>query len=110
MITGALPAASNFGTWIESVEVLDAEDNQPIDFSIYDDIVLEIIHGFTGSPVMSLSKICGNITTPAPGIIEWRAEGGAMSTVGEGTYKVNIYVKDNGSVLPVLLSSISIVG
>jgi hypothetical protein len=110
MLTGSLPATTNFGTWVETVEFLDTEDNEPIDFSICEDIVLVLYDQWSGSAALTLSKGAGTITTPAPGIIQWRAEAGNMGGFNTGTYQVQLTAFEDDDAVPLMMSSVTIVG
>lgn len=110
MITGSLPPTSNFGTWVETVEYLDREDNEPIDFSTCEDIILVLYDQWSGAPALTLSKRRGEVTTPAPGIIQWRAEVGNMSGFNTGTYQVQLTAFEDDDAVPLMMSSVTIVG
>ena len=112
MFVHALPPTTNFGVWEVTMEFTDTEDIEPIDFSIYPNIRLEVLDPFSGAIAMALTKTRGQITTPAPGIIEWRATAGHMSGLHDGKYKVRLMVRPNGANEERVLmdSSISIVG
>jgi len=112
MIRDPLRPAPNFGVWEVICEYNDVEDNSMIDFSTYPNILVEIEDPFTRAIVMSLNKTRGDVTTPAPGIIIWRAGHGRMSGLRWGTYHVRMsaWQDDPDDRLPLMDSSVSIIG
>ena len=113
MITDPLRPAPNFGTWEVICEYNDAEDNQMIDFTPYQNILVEIEDPFSKAVCMTLSKTRGEVTTPAPGIIMWKVLAGKMSGFVNGTYHVRMSAwkdEDPDDILALMDSSVSIVG
>jgi len=111
MIIDTLRPTTNYGAWDVTVEFTDMEDNSPIDFSAYPNIVLEVFDAFSDSLMMTLSRTNG-VTTPAPGIIEWHASRGQMNGLRPGTYRVRMaaWQTDQDDAIPLIDSSISVVG
>ena len=112
MIRDPLRPAPNFGAWEVICEYNDIETNEMIDFSGYPNIQVEVEDPFCQAVVMTLTKTQGDITTPAPGIIIWRAGHGRMSGFRAGTYPVRMYawIDDLDDQLALMDSSVSIVG
>lgn len=112
MIRDPLRPAPNFGTWEVICEYNDIETNEMIDFSGYPNIQVEVEDPFSRAVVMVLTKSRGDVTTPAPGIIVWRAPHGRMSGLRFGTYHVRMsaWQNDPNERLALMDSSVSIVG
>ena len=87
------------------------EDNEPIDFEPYTNILVEIEDPFSRSIVLTMDRTHG-VTTPAPGIIIWTANRGEMGGLREGTYHVRMsaWIDDQNETLPLMDSSVSIIG
>jgi hypothetical protein len=111
MIRDPLRPAPNFGVWEVICEYTDMEDNEPIDFTPYTHIQVEIEDPFSGQVVMTRDRNNG-VTTPAPGIIIWTANRGEMGGLRRGTYHVRMlaWIDDQNEALPLMDSSVSIVG
>ena len=113
MIRDPLRPAPNFGAWEVICEYTDMEDNEPIDFIPYQNILVEIEDPFSKAVCMTLNKTRGEVTTPAPGIIIWKVLAGKMSGFRWGTYHVRMSAwkdEDPDDILALMDSSVSIVG
>jgi hypothetical protein len=113
--TGTLPTASIYGTWIENVEVWDIVTDMPFELDGMQEITLllrwpQMGPVQTGLAELALKKSQGQITTPALGVIEWRAELGAMSTLTCGLYEVILLLYDGDVTAPLMIGTVSIVG
>jgi hypothetical protein len=111
MIVDPLPPTTNFGIWNEAVEFVDTEDNEPIDFSFYPDIRLEVFDPSSMSVVMTLTRASGQLTTPVPGIIEWYVDLRHVSGLRPGNYRANLTVRVDGpsDVWPLMRSFLPVV-
>lgn len=106
---------STHGTWTESVEVIDITDNSPMDWGSIIEVILYLRWQQSGSASlgyneMRLKYTNGDITLPAPGIIEWRAEASRMGTMVPGLYEMILTLQDSTDTVPLILGSVSIVG
>lgn len=112
MIRDPLRPAPNFGVWEVICEYTDVEDNQPIDFRGYPNILVEIEDPFSGAIMMVMSRTSGHVTTPAPGIIIWRVGHGQISALRWGVYHVRMaaWKDDPDDRLPLMDSSFSVIG
>jgi hypothetical protein len=108
MHTGSIPPASIYGTWTESLEVRSADDDGLVDLSAATDITLGLLDQQTKFPELTLKMSNGNITLPSLGIIQWRAEFGAMGTVMPKTYTAVLTVDINGDRLVLILGVVSV--
>lgn len=112
IITDALPATPSYGSWIEAVEFSDTEDNSLIDFSVAEEIKMQVIDPFTGIVILTISKSTGEITTPSDGIIEWNVGYTRMRSFRCGTYEVIMNATMDSAadyVIALMKSSVSIV-
>lgn len=113
--TGSLPPTSIYGTWVENVEVWDIVTDMPFELDGMQEITLllkwpQMGASHAGFSEFSLKMTQGQITRPAPGIIQWRAEMGAMGTLTCGLYEVIILLFDGTDTVPLMIGTISIVG
>lgn len=113
--TGSLPPTSIYGTWVENVEVWDIVTDMPFELDGMEEITLllrwpQMGPVQTGLAELSLKKTQGQITTPATGVIQWRAEVGAMSTLTCGLYEVILLLFDGTDTVPLMIGTVSIVG
>lgn len=109
MYTGSLPAATTFSTWVENIEVLDADDT-PIDFSVVDEITVQVYDLNTGSVLLELTRNNGDITTPADGIVQWRAEAEDMGGFDRLTYGLRLIIEQDDDTIALTLGTVPIVG
>jgi hypothetical protein len=107
--TGAVPHASIYGTWSENVEIWSVDDDTLMDLSSVTEITLQLLNRRTKFAEMTLTMGNGDITIPSTGIIQWRAEVGAMAALTPGTYDLLLLLEDADDVVPVILGSVSIV-
>jgi hypothetical protein len=114
-VQGSLPVTSVYGTWVESLEVRSVDDDTLYDFSGLTEIRITLRcqddrgwSSFGGS--LTLTKSGGDVTLPAPGIIQWRAEQGAMGRLYPGLYQVVMQLEDGTDTVPLIIGEISIVG
>jgi hypothetical protein len=113
---GSLPPTSIHGTWVESLEVRSVDDDKLYDFSGLTEVRLVLCsqadapYSSSGFGELVLTKTNGDITLPAPGIIQWRAEAGTMSRLYPGLYQVIMQLEDGTDTVPLILGEISIVG
>lgn len=109
MYVGSIPATSIYGTWIENVEITSTDDGELADLSSVTEITLRLLDPTTKIWEMVLTKSNGDITVPAPGIIQWVASTGAMSVMFPKLYEVVLIVSMAGVDIPLILGHISIV-
>lgn len=110
MINGSLPAATIHGTWTENIEVWSVDDDTLYDLSGLTEITLKLYSTRAGFPEITLTMTRGQITIPSQGIIQWRAEKGAMETLWTGLYQAIMLLEDGTDTVPLFLGPISIVG
>jgi hypothetical protein len=108
MYVGALPEASIHGTWLENIEVLSADDDTYYDFSALTEITVELRDPVTQFAELTLTLSNGDVTLPAPGIIQWKAEPEAMGLLATKAYKVLIILEDVDEVVPFVIGTVSI--
>ena len=109
MITGTIPAASVYATWLETMEIRDIDDNSLWDLSSVVEIklVLRDPHGcFEG---LTLTKSKGQITIPTAGIIQWRAEAGQMGTLTPRLYEMILLMQDTTDTTTLILGTVSVI-
>jgi hypothetical protein len=106
---GSLPVTSIYSTWFENVEVLSIDDDTPYDFSGITEIELKLQDPLTRFDELTLSMSKGDITLPAPGIIQWRAEKGRMGTLTAKTYKARLLLHDATDTVALILGPVSVV-
>ena len=106
---GSLPPASINGTWIENVEIWDTDTDELMDLSGLEEITLYVRDPRTGYDELTLTLSGGDIVIPSTGIIQWRAERGAMSTLTNKLYDVILVFRDDDDELPVVLGTISVI-
>jgi hypothetical protein len=58
---------------------------------------------------MILKMSHGEITLPAPGIIQWRVEKGQMSTLSAKTYKAILLLEDATDTVMLMLGPVSVI-
>jgi hypothetical protein len=114
-VRGSLPSTSIHGTWVENLEVRSTEDDSLYDFSGLTEVKIvlrcqDARYSVSGYGDLTLTKTNGNVTLPAPGIIQWRAEAGTMSRLYPGLYEVMVQLEDGTDTVPLVLGEISIVG
>lgn len=107
MITGSLPPATIWGTWSENIEIWSVDDDTLMDLSGLTEV--KLILRCDDFNELNLSMSNGDITLPAPGIIQWRAEASMMRTLRTRTYEVIMLLEDGTDTVPLILGSISIV-
>jgi len=80
MLVGPFPAASSAATWLEQIEFRDAEDDSLLDLSTALEVTI-LIQDASGVDMLSLTMSNGDIVFPSLGIMEIRAEKGAMQNL-----------------------------
>jgi len=116
MILGSLPTATIYGTWTENIEVTSVDDDTLYDLSSVTEISLRLFSSYSrgggpgGFAELSITMTQGAITLPAPGIIQWRVEAGAMGAMRPGLYEAVMLLEDSTDKVPLFLGPISIVG
>jgi hypothetical protein len=110
MISGSLPTASTYGTWLENIELRSIEDDSLWDTSMFTEIQVKLRDPRTGADELTLRLSGGSVTLPSPGIIQWRAEAGAMGTLPAKTYQAIILLQNDTDTVPLLIGTISIIG
>jgi hypothetical protein len=112
MLTSPLPPTSNFGTWIESLELTSVDDNSYIDLSTATEVTLSLTPATTLQHLdeLTLKFSTGEITLPAPGVIQWRVEEPRMAALNIGPYKVKLSIEINGDVMGLILGTVDILG
>src|SRR5215471_6869003 len=108
MYTGSLPPASIHGTWLENIEIWSIDDDTLWDTSPLTEVTVELRDPVTGFTELSLTLTNGDVTLPAPGIIQWRAESQTMGTLSTKLYEVLIVLEDTTDVVPFVIGNISI--
>jgi hypothetical protein len=108
MYVGSLPPASIHGTWLENIEVRSADDDTYYDFSALTQITVELRDPVTGFAEMTLTLTNGDVSLPAPGIIQWKSEPESMGLLATKLYEVLIILEDVDEVVPFVIGSISI--
>jgi|SRR5215471_3581841 len=108
MYVGSLPPASIHGTWLENMEVRSIDDDTYYDFSGLTEITVELRDPVTGFAELTLTMTNGDITLPAPGIIQWKAAPETMGLLATKLYEVLIVLEDPDEVVPFVIGSISI--
>ena len=111
---GSIPTTSIHGTWVETVEVLDITDGTPWDWGSIVEATVYLRWPQTGAASigyneMTLKYSNGDIVFPAPGILQWRAERGAMATLVCGLYEILVVLEDADDTVPLIIGTISIV-
>lgn len=109
MYAGSLPPASIHGTWSENVEIWSVDDDTLMDLSSVTEITLKLRDIYTKFDELTLTMSNGDIVSPSTGIIQWRAEVGAMGTLNSKLYEVILLLEDEDDTVPVILGTISIV-
>lgn len=112
MLTSGIPPASIYGTWIESLELTSVDDDTYVDLSAATEITLSLIPTIGRLPLLddlTLKLSTGEITLPSTGIIQWRAEAGAMEVLSGTTYKLLLTIEINGDKLVLILGTVDIV-
>jgi hypothetical protein len=107
--SGSLPATSIYSTWAENVEVFSADDNTLYDFSGITEIKLKLQDPLTRFDELTITMTGGGITLPAPGIIQWRVEAGAMGTIRPKTYKAILLLQDATDTVALILGPVSVI-
>lgn len=107
-MTQSLPPASVHGTWIESIEVRAADDDELINFSGVDEITLHLRDPDSMFNEITLTKSGGDITLPSTGIIQWRAEVGVMQRLSEQLYDVVLTIEEDDDTILFYLGNISV--
>lgn len=107
-LVGSLPPADIYSTWSENIEVLGADDDEPIDFTSVTEATLRLLDWPSGFAEMTLTFTNGDIVFPAPGIIQWRAEATAMGTLFPKLYKAVMTLVADGDTITLVLGTISI--
>jgi hypothetical protein len=110
MLIGALPAASNRATWIQSLEFSDPSDDSPIDFSVAEEITISLRDPGTKYVQLVLTLSGGGVTTPSVGIIHIRAEKAQMGLLAPKTYEVAMEILDEGDTDQLLLGTLPVLG
>jgi hypothetical protein len=109
MYTGSIPPASIYGTWLENIEIISADDGLLVDLSGLIEITLQVIDLKSRAPELMAKLSDGTITIPSTGIIQWRVEQGAMSTMISKLYEVVLTLTDaDGTIVVMVLGTVSI--
>lgn len=109
MIQGSIPPASIYGTWVENVEIWSVDDDTLMDLSSVTEVTLKVRDPKAEFDEMTLTMSGGDITIPSTGIIQWRIEQSAMSTLASKTYEVILILEDQDDKVPIFLGTVSIV-
>lgn len=109
METGPIPTTTVYGTWTENVEVVSIEDDTPFDLSSLVEITLRVRDPRSKFDEIVLTMSGGQIVIPSPGIIQWRAEAGAMGSLEPKVYELILLLEDDTDTVPLMLGSIAIV-
>jgi hypothetical protein len=110
MYTGPFPPASLWGNWIENIEVWDVDTDTQYDTGSITEIKLMLRDEYTRSIELTLLKSQGQITTTAPGLVEWNVAQSEMSMLNPKTYELIIQLIDeDNNIVPIVQGSISIV-
>jgi hypothetical protein len=91
------------------VEIWSTDDDTLMDLSDVVEIVLELRDPATMFPELTLRMSSGDITIPSQGIIQWRAEVGAMGMLDSKLYEAIMLLETSSDTVPLFLGSISIV-
>jgi len=110
VLTGSLPPATIYGTWIETLEVVSLDDGQPYDLSVFTEIKLVLRDPQPDSRFIEivLKKSSGQITVPSPGIVMWRAEMDTMGSLAAKLYEVIMTFEGPDGIFVLVLGPISI--
>lgn len=108
MYAGSLPPASIHGTWVDNVEIWSIDDDTLWDLSAVTEITLKLRDPASRFDELTLTMSGGGITIPSMGIVQWRAEVGAMGTLNPQLYEVILTLEDATDTVPLVLGTISI--
>jgi hypothetical protein len=81
-----------------------------MDLTSVTEITLLLRDPKTGYDELSLTMTNGDIVIPSTGIVQWRAEVGAMGTLASKLYDVILLLEDADDTVPVVLGTVSVVG
>lgn len=109
MYAGSLPPASIHGTWSENVEIWDIDTDTQMDLTDVTEITLKLRDLMSKFDELVLTMSNGDITMPATGIIQWRAEATTMGTLSAKLYEVILILEDDTDTVPIILGTISII-
>jgi|SRR5215813_13540713 len=99
MYTGILAEVSNQETWSQAIEILEAETDDPYDFSDATEITINLREGPNQFTALSLTMGNGDITVPETGVIEWKADFSRMGALFKRQYEAGIiFVFPDGKV------------
>jgi hypothetical protein len=90
------------------VEILSVDDEGFVDLSAATEIKLSLLNQQTKYEDLRLTMTAGDITTPSPGIIQWRAEAGVMGTVFPRNYTAVLTIDINGDTVLLILGLVSV--
>jgi len=94
MMTGTLSPVSNRATWLESMELVDVDNGEPVDLSGLTEITIVVRDPRTDAPQLTLTLTNGDVMILDTGVFGWRADAGNMTTLVEGMYEVGCTVTD----------------
>jgi hypothetical protein len=110
ILMGNIAIVSNRETWIEQIELIDDETDEPYDVSDAEEAHMRIVSKDDGSSI-SGTIINGTIVSDrfASGIIEWSFSEAQMRTLCPGEYDIGITIKFPDETKQVLAGTVSII-
>lgn len=118
------PQVSNSADWIETIELVSADDDTPIDLTGCT-ITLQVwpqtnrgqgtgLNYYSGallnnSPLLEASTTNGKLTVPSAGVIQWTFRVSEVSALQAGFYEVGLTIQKSPDTVQVLLGLLPIV-
>ena len=99
--------ATSSADWAQSVELIDATTNLPLD--IPDEATFKLaVDGPHGSSYLTASTEEGTITRPAPGVVNWHFTPSQMGRLCDGrTFQVGLTMTTTGGTVQLLRGTLS---
>lgn len=107
MYGGSLGQISNKATWANGFQIIDAETDDLMDLTGAA-ITMKVYRLPGRSIVLTGSTDGGEVTIPALGLIDFRFEAEAMSSLGAGTYDASLIIVRAGDTDQLFLGTVAI--